>query len=894
MTDSQMTKNSFTIEDLWKEARFTPNGSQRDAILHSEGPLYLTAGPGSGKTRVLLWRTLNLLVFHDLQPEQIFLSTFTEKAALQLKEGLQSLLGIVTNKTGRSFDLTQMYIGTVHSLCQRILLDRRKFSNDRRRSQPPYLLDELGQYFHISRNRNWNQILERAGLGEEANQIINAVFGSPSQSKHAAVTNCMAFFNRVSEECIDPQKAIASLSTLSNEAKGYLQSHQLNPSQMEVLFQLYSTYQETLNIERTRLTDFALLQQDAMHVLEQCDHSGSAFKYVIVDEYQDTNTIQERLFFKLAKETKNICVVGDDDQALYRFRGATVENFVEFPSRCQQYLGINPQRISLATNYRSCPKIVDFYKSFMDSINWSKPDGIGAYRVLEKEIQADRKESFPSVVINTPAQPETACAEIAQLVWELIDKGKVSNANQIAFLFPSLKYRGNMVKPVERMKAALEAKGIKVYAPRASRFLEVDESYDIFGLFLQIFGRPHLDQVHGYDFENFRDWLTAANQQGENLMGEDPLLRKFVKDKRDEIQRILNDYRILLQVIERNHWELNQPYDPDLMKRPLYSSPNLSEQGKRLISSQYLDNYVRERIRQQNPLSLVYILTRITSLDWNVLDLFYRLCGFEHFKQMFDAAEQNGDEGPVANLGLITQYLSRFVDDRIAIITANQLDDEMFQRVFFISYVFALYRLGETEIEDPEDPFPKGRIPFLTIHQAKGLEFPVVVLGNPRKNDDTPNQMEIRIRPFLEREPGEPLERMPKFDTMRMFYVALSRAKNLLIIAAFRGSGQRMNTPFQQLLDDHFPRISDLDINSLPVADERDEQLPKAYSYTADYQLYKKCPRQYMIFRKFGFAPSRTQTMFFGDLVHRTLEDLHQEIIRRRIQTTQENQAGAE
>jgi DNA helicase-2/ATP-dependent DNA helicase PcrA len=245
-------------------------------------------------------------------------------------------------------------------------------------------------------------------------------------------------------------------------------------------------------------------------------------------------------------------------------------------------------------------------------------------------------------------------------------------------------------------------------------------------------------------------------------------------------------------------------------------------------------------------------------------------------------------------LGLITQYLSSFVDDRIAIITAEQLDDEMFQRVFFVSYIFALYRLGETEIEDPEDPFPKGRIPFLTIHQAKGLEFPVVVLGNPRKNDDTPNKMEVLIRPFLEREPGEPLERMPKFDTMRMFYVALSRAKNLLIIAAYRGSGQRMNTPFQQLLDDHFPRISELNINSLPVADEKDEQLPKAYSYTADYQLYKKCPRQYMIFRKFVFAPSRTQTMFFGDLVHRTLEDLHQEIIRRKIQATQNTQAGAE
>ena len=90
----------LTVEDLWREAGFSPNDAQRAAILHVDGPLYLPAGPGSGKTRVLLWRTLNLCVFHGVQPEQIFLSTFTEKAAFQLKEGLRTLLGQVTNHTG--------------------------------------------------------------------------------------------------------------------------------------------------------------------------------------------------------------------------------------------------------------------------------------------------------------------------------------------------------------------------------------------------------------------------------------------------------------------------------------------------------------------------------------------------------------------------------------------------------------------------------------------------------------------------------------------------------------------------------------------------------------------------------------------------------------------------
>ncbi|MCS6843315.1 MAG: UvrD-helicase domain-containing protein [Caldilineales bacterium] len=95
---------SLTIEHLWAEVGFQPNAAQRAAILHVNGPLYLPAGPGSGKTRVLLWRTLNLVVFHGVPPEAIYLSTFTEKAARQLKEGLRALLGLASLFTGQPYD----------------------------------------------------------------------------------------------------------------------------------------------------------------------------------------------------------------------------------------------------------------------------------------------------------------------------------------------------------------------------------------------------------------------------------------------------------------------------------------------------------------------------------------------------------------------------------------------------------------------------------------------------------------------------------------------------------------------------------------------------------------------------------------------------------------------
>ena len=104
-------EQELTIEYLWNLKGFKPNDNQKNAILETEGPLFLTAGPGSGKTRVLLWRTLNLIVFHNIEPKDIFLATFTEKAAHQLKEGLRGLLGIVTNETGQPYDISGKIAG---------------------------------------------------------------------------------------------------------------------------------------------------------------------------------------------------------------------------------------------------------------------------------------------------------------------------------------------------------------------------------------------------------------------------------------------------------------------------------------------------------------------------------------------------------------------------------------------------------------------------------------------------------------------------------------------------------------------------------------------------------------------------------------------------------------
>lgn len=834
---------ALRIESLWKRAGFTPNLQQRDAILHTDGPLFLTAGPGSGKTRVLLWRTLNLIVFHAVRPEDIFLGTFTEKAALQLRQGLTVHLSDATSLTGKPYDLSRMPLGTVHSICRRILSDRR-FSPGRMRPGDVGLADQLDQYFFLL--DKWNDLLLAGGFQHDGNATINQYLtGRSSTSRHGAVAATISLFNRFSEECLDHGQA----------------SSRTRDPVLKRLLRMYTAYRDL------ELTDLSLLQQAALNHCRAIDESRSILRHVIVDEYQDTNYVQEALFFHLAAGHRNLCVVGDDDQALYRFRGSTVENLVEFEDRCRNKLGLIPTTINLGTNYRSRQAIVNFYKQFILQFDWKKgPGRKGAYRVENKEIEPHSTDIGPAVVASTPGHPDDVCAEVAGLVRRLLDENKVTDPNQVAFLYPSLKSQ-----QAKRMIAALEHENLKVYAPRAGQFLDVSDAQDLFGVFLVLFGSPDTTGVSP-GMRPFFEWIERTSNQGKAIVRADRALAAFVKARQEQIERVIADRDLLVAAVGESN--LETPLSDSLRSR-IVAVRGLSQRAAGYFQ-RGLRRLIESRRRAGRPLTLRHVISRVTTLDWGVLDLFYELMGFDHFRRAFDSAEVHGDEGPVCNLALVSQYLAKFQARKGALLSASFLDESKFIRTFFLSFIYALWRRGESEYEDADDPFPKGRIPFLTVHQAKGLEFPVVVLGNPRKQESVQKVEEI-VRPLLSRGNGEPLDRIAIFDVARMFYVALSRPQNLLIICHYRGQGQSINEPFRTLLDDDFARIPDLEFNLLPAAvPKHEKELPKAYSYTGDYLAYKACPRRYMVYRRFNFAPARAQMMFFGSLVHRTVEDLHQ------------------
>ena len=172
----------------------------------------------------------------------------------------------------------------------------------------------------------------------------------------------------------------------------------------------------------------------------------------------------------MAKKTCNICVVGDDDQALYRFRGATVENLVDFASRCHVYLGREPERGDLNINYRSRKNIVDVYTKYIECENWQDAKNKQKfYRIQNKNIKAHSRDNESSVFLASGDKDSTV-ESIIKMVKCLRRQGKITDYNQCAFLFPSL-----TSKAVALFMEAMDAASIPYYAPRAKNFFYTEE-----------------------------------------------------------------------------------------------------------------------------------------------------------------------------------------------------------------------------------------------------------------------------------------------------------------------------------------------------------------------------------------------------------------------------------
>lgn len=285
----------------------TLNREQKEAVLQTEGPLLLLAGAGAGKTRCLTHRIAYLIDEMGVKPWNILAITFTNKAAGEMRERVDSLVG---------FGADQVWVSTFHSLCVRILrrhIDRLGFANG-------FTIYDADDQKTVMKG-----ICKRMNIDTKMYKE-RALLGAISSAKDELIG--------VREYELDAAKDFGKA----------------------VYARVYREYQETL--QKNNALDFDDIIVKTVELLKSCpevlDYYQERFQYVMVDEYQDTNTAQFELVKLLAGKYRNLCVVGDDDQSIYRFRGANIRNILDF----EKYFP-EARVIKLEQNYRSTQSILD-------------------------------------------------------------------------------------------------------------------------------------------------------------------------------------------------------------------------------------------------------------------------------------------------------------------------------------------------------------------------------------------------------------------------------------------------------------------------------------------------------------------------------------------------------
>ncbi|PLC48030.1 DNA helicase UvrD [Pollutimonas subterranea] len=758
------------------------NPQQLQAILATEGPVLIIAGPGSGKTFTLVERIVYLITQKGVAPESLFVVTFTDKAARELTTRISNRLANLDIQ----FNLNEMYLGTFHSICLRLLEDFREFTRLKRSFT---LFDQFDQQYFL-----YQRIKEFRSLPD-----AQLVMGEDQSGRWKQSENLLKWLNKVGEEALDVAALVAAPDP-----------------EIRALAACFVKYQELL-LEHNSL-DFSGIQYEALQLLqthpEVLAQLRERLTYLMVDEYQDTNTIQERILLLLSGERCNLCVVGDDDQGLYRFRGATIRNILEFPAlfaegRCKQ--------VKLTVNYRSHPDIIRFYNEWMKEQAWG--DGTRVFRFAKQIVP--REDDFPEVpaVLRLAAaddQADTANwhVEVLAFLNGLRASGQLSDWNQVAFLFRSVKN-----ERVVSLARFLEVEGVPVFSPRSNMFFEREEIRLMIGALIFLFPQ----------FPKVREWAA-----GVTLPIWDYYDHQCFKSFADELRKPENKAML--------DWA-----------RPLAK---------------------RHAVLTQNT-------------DYAFSGLFYQLLQFPLFSRFLSEDAVLGlDKGRAArNLATLSKLLTKFEYLHfVSVLNPQWLEKNI--RDLFNQFLRFLVEGGIGEYEDEAEYAPKGCVSYLTIHQSKGLEFPVVLCGSleavPRKQHSALDVL-LEEGGYLSKPTFEPLEHIKNFDFWRLFYTAFSRAQNLLVLAAQerhgKGLGKSPSKYFERMFYE-LPSWRDADFSALSFEAIKKISLKREYSFTSHITVFENCAEQYRFFKELEFAPIRESPMLFGTLVHQTIEDIHKTVLR--------------
>lgn len=797
-------------------------------------PLLVEAGPGSGKTRVIIERVKFLINELKVNPSSLLVITFTRKAANELKDRLsEDIPKNIINK---------MQISTIHSFCLDFLKKRGNVTNliDDDSGEKRRLFIQKYKYKLGFKNEFYladyqipsviNKFDEYTTFKVDIDGLIDYIKQTrPIDKEYVDFVNSFKFF---------PSKKVRENEKFK---KSWYNARFLQTPKA------YVKYLELLDLFNA--VDYNTVQIKFLESLKE--NPETQYTNILVDEFQDTDPVQAEIFEILLKNAESFTAVGDVDQSIYSFRGSFRDYFEEF------YNKYNAELISLNYNYRSTNNIIRTSEAFI------KPQ---RKEYSKKYLVGARNEDKASYILES-LDPQEEAQKIFNLIKDLKDNGKIRQYSDVAILYRSIVSNKNIPFLIDKFKK----NDISYHISGTEDLIESDEVKSILTLFYYIARK--LD--HSYGMSNLeKEWLNLRAFCGIDFI---PKFRKLsVETKRYLMELQENFENDVLKTEKEVYFELtgkksrkkkfngvftrNEDVLIEIFKRvnkPVVDLDLIEDAGDREFFTEL------EKLREN-------VFSSDEEDKLTILEVYYELlnlCGY-----FDDLVINNGDyELELENLSKI----SRTIFNYESIISANDVRGLF----FFLTNVIEGYGTSSSDVDG---------VQLMTVHKAKGLEFPVTIVSSlseynfplaprdPMREKDNINKDDTFYTPnkFLEyKDCSEEDEvNLGLAEENRVIYVAMTRAQDILVLSVVGKMPEeicRISNYFNKNLD--LDNISVSSVGSKP----EENKLNLSYSSFADYN---NCPWRYNLLNKLHFKVSQKEVTKMGSIIHEALDVINQEI----------------
>lgn len=797
-------------------------------------PLLVEAGPGSGKTRVIIERVKFLINELKVNPSSLLVITFTRKAANELKDRLSE--DIPKNI------INEMQISTIHSFCLDFLKKRGNVTNliDDDSGEKRRLFIQKYKYKLGFKNEFYladyqipsviNKFDEYTTFKVDIDGLIDYIKQTrPIDKEYVDFVNSFKFF---------PSKKVRDNEKFK---KSWYNARFLQTPKA------YVKYLELLDLFNA--VDYNTVQIKFLESLKE--NPETQYTNILVDEFQDTDPVQAEIFEILLKNAESFTAVGDVDQSIYSFRGSFRDYFEEF------YNKYNAELISLNYNYRSTNNIIRTSEAFI------KPQ---RKEYSKKYLVGARNEDKESYILES-LDPQEEAQKIFNLIKDLKDNGKIRQYSDVAILYRSIVSNKNIPFLIDEFKK----NDISYHISGTEDLIESDEVKSILTLFYYIARK--LD--HSYGMSNLeKEWLNLRAFCGIDFI---PKFRKLsVETKRYLMELQENFENDVLKTEKEVYFELtgkksrkkkfngvftrNEDVLIEIFKRvnkPVVDLDLIEDTGDREFFTEL------EKLREN-------VFSSDEEDKLTILEVYYELlnlCGY-----FDDLVINNGDyELELENLSKI----SRTIFNYESIISANDVRGLF----FFLTNVIEGYGTSSSDVDG---------VQLMTVHKAKGLEFPVTIVSSfseynfplaprdPMREKDNINKEDTFYTPnkFLEYKDCSEADEvnLGLAEENRVIYVAMTRAQDILVLSVVGKMPEEICK-----ISNYFNKNLDLDNMSISSVGSKPEEnkLNLSYSSFADYN---NCPWRYNLLNKLHFKVSQKEVTKMGSIIHEALDVINQEI----------------